>query len=340
MPRLPARFAAVILCFAPLVFQRSWRHAEVLLVGAILMPGRRTGPAHRDRHPAGCWARPGAAVRELSSHPQLVLQARRRMPDRPSVPVTGSGFSALEFLAAPLRQGIARVTRPRLDAALHEPAPPRRPGTVGRPRTKGRRLPTPAEVLADRTTRWRRAIVPGRYGEGDRAVEIHSGTAAVRRHAGPPAVPIRRVLPRDPRRRFDPQALLRTGPVQEPLRTIRCFVRRWRLEVTFREVRDHLGVETRRRWSDKAIARTTPCPLGLFSVVTPLASRLDRRARVQVSTGAWYRKQRRTFADTLAVVRRANWREQGFVVSWPSAKTAKLPPALREGIAYALRHAA
>jgi len=42
MPRLPARFAAVILCFAALFFQRSWRHAEVLLVGAILAPGRRT----------------------------------------------------------------------------------------------------------------------------------------------------------------------------------------------------------------------------------------------------------------------------------------------------------
>jgi hypothetical protein len=42
MPRLPARFAAVILCFAPLFRERSWRHAEVLLVGGILAPGRRT----------------------------------------------------------------------------------------------------------------------------------------------------------------------------------------------------------------------------------------------------------------------------------------------------------
>ena len=42
MPRLPARFAAVILCFAPLLRERSWRHAEVLLVGAILAPGTRT----------------------------------------------------------------------------------------------------------------------------------------------------------------------------------------------------------------------------------------------------------------------------------------------------------
>src|SRR3712207_239723 len=42
MPRLPARFAAGILCFAPLFRERSWRHAEVLLVGAILAPGQRT----------------------------------------------------------------------------------------------------------------------------------------------------------------------------------------------------------------------------------------------------------------------------------------------------------
>jgi hypothetical protein len=39
---LPTRFAMVILGFAPLFFQRSWRHAEVLLIGAILAPGKRT----------------------------------------------------------------------------------------------------------------------------------------------------------------------------------------------------------------------------------------------------------------------------------------------------------
>jgi hypothetical protein len=42
MPHLPARFAVVILAFAPLFVHRSWQHARVLLVGAILTPGRRT----------------------------------------------------------------------------------------------------------------------------------------------------------------------------------------------------------------------------------------------------------------------------------------------------------
>ena len=42
MLRLPACFAAVILCFAPLFRQHTWRHAQVLLLGAILVPGQRT----------------------------------------------------------------------------------------------------------------------------------------------------------------------------------------------------------------------------------------------------------------------------------------------------------
>ncbi len=136
------------------------------------------------------------------------------------------------------------------------------------------------------------------------------------------------------------QALLCTDPAQEPLQVIRWFVQRCQLEVTFRAVRDHLGVETQRQWSDKAIARTTPCSLRLFSIVALLAARLDRRARVQVSASAWYHKRRPTFADTLAAVRREIWGEQGFVVSRQSVETTKLPPALREGIAYALCHAA
>lgn len=42
MPRLPARFATVILCFVPLFREWSWRHAELLVIGAILAPGQRT----------------------------------------------------------------------------------------------------------------------------------------------------------------------------------------------------------------------------------------------------------------------------------------------------------
>src|SRR5215210_7400980 len=170
-------------------------------------------------------------------------------------------------------------------------------------------------------------------------LEICSDTA-VWRHAGLPVVPIRWVLLRDPSRRFDPQALLCTDLAQEPLQILRWFTQRWQLEVTFREVRDHLGVETQRQWSNQAIARTTPCLLALFSVVTLLANRLSRHARLRVSAAAWYSKQRPTFADTLAAVRRQIWREQGFLTSRREGKTTKLRPALRDGIVHALCYAA
>jgi len=270
---------------------------------------------------------------------QLVLQARRWVPRRPLVLVADSGFAALEFLAALVRKDVACVTRLRPDAALYDPAPPRLPGTNGRPRTKGARQPNLGEVLADRETAWRRAAVPGWHGEGDRVVEFASGTA-VWRHGGLPIVPIRWVLLRDPHRRFGPQALLCTHQAAEPLQVIRWFVQRWQLEVTFREVRDHLGVETQRQWSDKAVARSTPCLLGLFSVVTLLAARVGHHARLQGSGAAWYRKARPTFSDTLAAVRRQVWREQGFLASPHAGQAAKLSPALREGIAHALCHAA
>lgn len=42
MPHLPACLAGTILAFAPLFGQRSWRQAQVLLIGVILAPGRRT----------------------------------------------------------------------------------------------------------------------------------------------------------------------------------------------------------------------------------------------------------------------------------------------------------
>ena len=112
------------------------------------------------------------------------------------------------------------------------------------------------------------------------------------------------------------------------------------MEVTFHEVRDHLGVETQRQWSDKAIARTTPCLLGLFSLVTLLGRQLTPHARRAAATSTWYRKQRPTFSDTLAAVRREFWHEQGFATSPHASDMRKLRPTLRNAITYALCQAA
>ncbi len=57
------------------------------------------------------------------------------------------------------------------------------------------------------------------------------------------------------------------------------------IEVTFHEVRAHLGVETQRQWSDLAIVRTTPALLGLFSLVTIFAHHFVGWPSVSCSTG-------------------------------------------------------
>ena len=80
--------------------------------------------------------------------------------------------------------------------------------------------------------------------------------------------------------------------------------------------------------------------LGLFSLVTLLGTRLSPGERMAVMTAAWYRKQRPTFSDTLAAVRRRFWREQGLVMSRHVGEIAELRPTLREGLEYALCHAA
>ena len=361
MLHLPARFAAIIVAFAPLFRHRTWRHAEMLLLGAILAPGKRTVTSilricglSRERHfvnyhrvlsrarwsgqegarlllgllihafvPAGpvilglddtierrrgkritakgiyrdpvrssdahfvkasglrwislmllapipwaarTWALPfltalapserycrerGQRHKKLTDWArQMMLQVRRWLPERELVLVADMGFAALELLAALSRRGVICITRLRLDAALYEPAPPRRPGTKGRPRTKGARLPNLSDVLIRTSTRWRRVTVPGWYGEGDRVVEFCSATA-VWRHSGKPVVPIRWVLLRDPLGRFSPQALLCTDPTRDPVQIIRWFILRWQIEVTFQEARAHLGVETQRQWSDQ-----------------------------------------------------------------------------------------
>ncbi len=83
---------------------------------------------------------------------QLLLVVRRWHPEREIVALADGGYSSLKLLdrCRRLKNPITFVvTRLRLDAALYEPAPPRRPGQIGRPRLKGERLPNLSVVIAE-----------------------------------------------------------------------------------------------------------------------------------------------------------------------------------------------
>ena len=98
------------------------------------------------------------------------------------------------------------------------------------------------------------------------------------------------ILVRDPQGMFASQAVLCTDQEADPVQILHWFVMRWPVEVTFHEVRTHLGVETQRQWSDLAILRTTPALLGVFSLVTIFAHQLLDERPFPVRQAAWYAK--------------------------------------------------
>ena len=271
----------------------------------------------------------------------MVSQLRHWLPTQAIVLVANSSYAVRAFLqhCASLAQPVTVVTRLRLDARLYAPAPVRLPGAPGRPRKVGERLPTLETLLASPDTCWQRVRVPRWYSQGPREVDIVSATA-VWYSAGYPAVPIRWVLIRDPQGIFAPQALLCTDLAADPVQIISWFVRRWQMETTFQTVRTHLGVETQRQWNDQAIARTTPALLALFSLVTLMAHPHFSRGQGALRRASWYAKERPTFTDAIALVRRQLWRQQqSFLMSGSQPEMQEsatpLPEHLLEALCYA-----
>jgi hypothetical protein len=273
---------------------------------------------------------------------QLLLLVRRWCPGREIVAVADSSYAALKLLdrCRNLSEPITFITRLRLDAALYEPAPPRRPGQIGRPRLKGERLANLSSVASDPDAGWEPITISGWYGAQQRTVEVLSGTA-VWYNSGLPAVPMSWVLIRDPQQTFETQALLCTDLDADPERIISWFVRRWQMEATFQESRQRLGFETQRHWSDKAVERTAPSMLALFSVLTLLAHQYMAGGADIARRTAWYVKREPTFSDALALVRKELWAQEAtFYRSRHEDDTVKVPREFVERITDALCYAA
>jgi hypothetical protein len=222
-----------------------------------LAPSERYAKVQRKRH--------HKPITEWSF--QLLMLVRRWHPEREIVAVADGGYASLKLLdrCRKLKKPITFITRLRLDAALYEPAPPRKPHQKGRPRLKGARLPNLSAVAEDWATLWTPTTVTNWYGSAQRTVEIVSDSA-LWYSTGLPAVPLRWVLIRDPDEEFETQALLCTDLDASPQQIISWFVRRWQMEATFQEIRQRLGFETQRHWSEKAIRRTAPA---LFWACSP-----------------------------------------------------------------------
>jgi DDE superfamily endonuclease len=280
-----------------------------------LVPSRSWCEANRRRYrPTTAWAR------------ALLLRLHRWLPDRLLVAVMDGEFAALELLDA-LSPYLIAVTRLRLDARLFDP-PSERPGSI-RTLLTGVRQPTLRARLNDRATIWRRVVLSNRTRwRSGRWIDYASGTA-LWYHPGKPVVPILWVLVRYPDGRREPEAFLCTDPTVPPRTVLEWFNHRWAMETTYEESRAHLGVESQRQWSDKAVFRTAPLLFGLYSLVTLYVHQNAERLALSPRRALWYPKPAPTFADTLARLRQHLWFDQ-VIMSLENDDMTKAPsPLLR-----------
>jgi hypothetical protein len=222
------------------------------------------------------------------------------------------------------RRHATLISRYHGDANLYGPAPKRRRAR-GRPRIKGRRLPSPQKVVASR--RLTMATV-GWYGGGDRHVALTSDMGYWYK-GGRGVVPVRWVFVRDRQGTHRDEYFYTTDLSLTAVQIVTWFTARWAIETTFQEMRAHLGFETPRQYVAKSVLRTAPCLLGLFSVTCLIFAEHARSHRIRMKQTLTYVKAEPTFSDAIATVRRLFWQESIFEKGPYHKDFTKLSPRLR-----------
>ncbi len=236
----------------------------------------------------------------------LVRRAVRWAPER-RFRILGDGTYGTHGLAdafnaaspiAELRR-TTLVSRLKPDAATYAPPPPYT--GKGRPRVKGKKLPKPQQVAQAPETRWERLTVDW-YGAVRKTVLVCSRTGLWYR-CGSGLTEIRWVVVRDPAGQKKDEVLFTTDLSLPPQEIVEAFVRRWNLETTFQEAREHLGLETLRNRSAKAVRHSAPMLLSVYTLVATWFARSVERPEAWKQETPWYRKPSVTFSDMLVAAR-------------------------------------
>lgn len=238
---------------------------------------------------------------------QMLIQVMRWLKNAPVILVGDGGFACGKLAWQCIKMKISLITRLKMNASLYAFPPPERSGKRGRKRTKGDKLVNFREMIRMQDLVWTDLIVDG-YGKKKKKLRYISNTCLWGADGFYP-VPIRWVLVVDPEGDLDPLPLMSTAWDMSAEKIISLYIQRWNLEVTFEEVREHLGVETQRQWSDKAIARTTPILMGMYTIVCLICNKIAQERPIEVEQTAWYEKKDATFSDLLKTVRKILWKD-------------------------------
>jgi hypothetical protein len=236
---------------------------------------------------------------------QMMKQVSRWVTNRCIILIGDGGFSCVCLAHECIKAGVTLISRLRPDSRLFEFPGEQPPDKRGPKPQKGERITKLKDMANDSTQDWKSAYVCW-YGQGVKFIHYLTGVNLWHTPGERPVV-IRWVLVIDPEGKCRTEAFFSTDTQLLPIRIVEYYVLRWNVEVTFEESRRHLGIETQRQWSDKAIERTTPVLFGLYSIICLIALRLSKSKELIPQSTAWYQKQNITFSDVLAYVRRHIW---------------------------------
>lgn len=276
-------------------FPFSERHFALPFM-TVLEPSAKSNKAAKKRHKT-----------TLQWSIQMLIQVVRWLKNTPIILVGDGGFACGELAWRCLKLKISLVTRLKINACLYNFPPVDEPGKRGRKKTKGARFYSFKEMIGIPDLGWKEIVIEG-YGQKKKKLKYISNVSLWGADGFLP-VPIKWVLVIDPEGELDPVPLMSTDLTLSPEKIITLYIRRWNLEVTFEEVREHLGVETQRQWSDKAIARTTPILMGFYTIVCLICNQLHEENPIEVAQTAWYDKKDATFSDLLKAVRKILWKD-------------------------------
>ena len=289
---------------------------------SVLAPSQKANELAKKRHKTSLdWTR------------QMTILVSRWLK-RNWILVGDGAYACMDLAQTCFKLNVALISRLRLDAQIFE-FPVFEKKKLGRKPIKGKRIQL-KELLNDPKQVWDTATVNW-YGGEKHQIEYITFTC-LWYHAGCLPVTLRIVLVKTPNGKNEAETFFSTDTKLSPVKIVEYFVLRWNIEVTFEEIRAHLGFETQRQWSDKAIARTTPLLMGLFSFVILVALKMhNAKALVSLGDATWYNKNGElTFSDILAIVRRSIWSNKYFSKSGIRYDLDKYPETTIDTLIYQL----
>ena len=264
-----------------------------------------------------------ASSQHYRTRPQLALEmiikVANWVPQR-KLRLVGDCEFAGGSISRHLPANVELISRMVLDAALYEPAPVKA-SRLGRPRKKGKRLPSPQQIAQD-SSPWRKATVP-LYG---RPVKVWFKSLVALWYSSAGQKPLRIVVVRDPRGRRRDDCFFSTDLTLNPTQILQIYSWRWPLEVCFRDVKQLLGFEHPQNRVSRATQRTAPFVFYVYDLVLLWYAQSGHYLASQsLIDRLWYRQKATvSFEDMLRTLRHATWQERIFADPKLDQHTRKL----------------